>query len=283
MEETWEFAAVSDFDEYHREKRQRELDKPLVLEDFSPRVYSTQAKFFSVALVSIFIALFDLDPTSTLLGVRILDLNERLIEIGVFIISFSLFVLLFLRLAEERDVFLKVDRELKKITQAADSELKFLSFAHDNLVRRLNASPLLDGSIFKKIDLSIKNSDLLVEKLNADITKISAPEYVQKRYTETQMSLALIGSTLVNKVTESSEHLNSDTDKLRSQIDRFEKIILFFQDQQLAMLGRKRLNSKRKLRIIVFDYVLPIFTMLIASLTFIFPDKAGNIAQILKV
>lgn len=154
MEEIWEFAVVSDFDDYLIEQQKLELDKPLILEDFSSQVYSVQAKFFSVAILSVFVCLFDLSSNSSFLGVTIEDLNERIIEFGLFGISLSLYVLLVLRMLEERDVFLKLDRDLEKIKSAADSQITTIKVMHDNIKRHLQASPLMDGSIIQRIDIA---------------------------------------------------------------------------------------------------------------------------------
>lgn len=124
---------------------------------------------------------------------------------------------------------------------------------------------------------------MLGKKLQNDILKISADEYVQKRYTETKMSLALIASEVSNVTANATSSLQENSNRLTLLVDKFEKTVDFFVEKQLTLVGKKRISSKRKSRIILFDYIMPTFSIIFVIVAFLIPNSAKHVSNLIGV
>ena len=260
-----------------------DLFSSLILKDFSPQVYSVQTKFYSVSLLSLFVCIFDLSSETAFLGVKIEDLNERLIEIGTAGVALLLFILLMLRVWEERDAFLQLDKYLSRIGRASEIELERIQTIQNNAIHQIRSSQLLDGSLIRQAEVALNNSQAAMSKMEQKLSMISAPEFVSKTVGETKMTLTLVTQQVAQATADAVQRLNNNLQSTNEAVSRLELNGNAFIKSQGIIIGKKGLGYRRKTRIILFDYLLPLLTMGFVMLAFFLPNQAKSLASILKV
>ena len=142
-------------------------------ENFSDRAYRVQNVFFGVSVISLFVSVFDLKDTSRVFGFDVANFNERYLEISFFITSVYLGVLYLTRIFEERDVVLKLDEKLSRLSNDVKKTLIELGEAH------------------KDMELEIKEDTLSSQEID-DLKRLPAVKHFEKTTIDFSEQLELL-------------------------------------------------------------------------------------------
>lgn len=133
--------------------------------DFSDRVVSAYNKYVFVAAISIAASSFTIKGDSGFLGLNFENLNERALELGLFVSTLVLGINYALRIWDEFYVFSTIDTRLqeanKKLEESKDKALNLTKVFSDTVIsyeKSLKNSPYLcDDSLFKNMKSTLKN------------------------------------------------------------------------------------------------------------------------------
>ena len=253
MEETWEFAVVSE---------EVKSDKFLEISDFSPKAHSVQTKFYTVSLISIFVSLFDLDNTSAFFGFKSTDANERIIELGFFCVTVCLAMLFFMRIWEERDVFRQLGERTKKLLADYKSNLIWLKEAHDEFSDTISGSGLLDNRFEKKLESSIL----------AHYKQFGGAASLEDVEKEVYQNFFAGGEVTISDLIVLKRDITEKSQNFAHQLDYWAQQLSVLTDTSTNPRESKKFAAKQKFRLVTFDVLLPVLVTFAVIFAFFFPD-----------
>lgn len=253
--------------------------------DYSDRFYSIQQKFVSVSLVSIFISIFNLDSSSRFFGVAVTNLNERLIEVGFFLLSFSLAGLYAIRLFEERNIYNRIDQEIDRIGKEVSGRALEIRQELGKLQDDYDMTRLSDNILTPSAaKLSVSFIKLLKEAKEITATALygKPDEYFPDRNfikvfeKQTDSLLKDIEKDFVVERNVVLQDLREKYSKLNQKMDSLYVSMDGLVEDNFTLKSQAELSSVHRFRIVLYNQLLPAVVFVILCLTFVFPNSASN-------
>lgn len=275
MEKARELAAVN------LKVEQGDSRKTSEFVDFSSNAHSVQTKFYTVSLISIFVSLFDLDTTSAFFGFRSVDVNERIIELGFFLIALCLGLLFFLRIWEERDIFHELDEETKRGLENYEKRFQSMQTAFEGFQGAILDSGFLNGTLSR----NLYHSNRLLQEAFVNVKNeiLPAKDRGNTDRAEDEFRMALTKARVVFETDfeELKVDISQKSEILTQLISSWQMQLQHFLSISGNMKERKRLASKQRFRLILFDFFAPFITVLLVFCAFIFPEQSLFVLELI--
>lgn len=257
-------------------------NKVIPFEDFTDRLYSVQQKYFVVSMISIFISIFDLIDESKFFGVEVVNLNERLMEFGFYIVALFLGLLYSMRLLEERSVVSKIQSQTSLIITQLNSHAVDISNINSEIAVDLQGRGMLSEMATIQLNNFSASIIRVMQTQREMLARINDKQRLSEIEIGIRMQLNAELEAFIGTVKDLIEKLNRNSDQLSDAIEHWDEMAGSLMNVTANPVHRTVLSAQRKFRVVLFEYILPLVLFIVITLAFLFPDNSDNIANFLR-